>query len=278
MPGRQYNSTGYRYGFNGKENDNEVKGTGNQQDYGMRIYDPRIGKFLSVDPITDEYPELTPYQFASNRPIDGIDLDGLEFCSYDCDRNDPNVREMAKWDNVTNYRDSKNYQIFAEERDKMSGSGGVVEGMAFGVVGEGLVALGKYLYYSYKASKVVQKVAQAEKVIAKSEQGMAKVKKVEQVASQSKNPYLSQSKDKLLDIKGKFEKLIKEHKQKLEEFKKDPMGKTSAEKLKEMTKDNPTKEELTKRVMGRVKELEKQITKQSGELEKVNEAIKQTGQ
>ncbi|MBK7181875.1 MAG: hypothetical protein IPH89_02510 [Bacteroidetes bacterium] len=44
----------------------------------MRIYDPRIGKFLSVDPITRKYPELTPYQFASNRPIQAIDIDGLE--------------------------------------------------------------------------------------------------------------------------------------------------------------------------------------------------------
>ncbi|BAV06167.1 YD repeat-containing protein [Filimonas lacunae] len=79
QPGRSYNAGGYRYGFNGKENDNEVKGDGNQQDYGMRIYDPRIGKFLSVDPITKDYPELTPYQFASNRPIQGVDLDGGEF-------------------------------------------------------------------------------------------------------------------------------------------------------------------------------------------------------
>ncbi|WP_217604394.1 RHS repeat-associated core domain-containing protein [Chitinophaga sp. GbtcB8] len=79
MPGRNYHAGDkYRYGFNGKENDNEVKGEGNQQDYGMRVYDPRIGRFLSVDPITNQYPELTPYQFASNRPIDGIDLDGLE--------------------------------------------------------------------------------------------------------------------------------------------------------------------------------------------------------
>lgn len=31
-----------------------------------------------VDPLTAKYPMLTPYQFASNRPIDGIDLDGLE--------------------------------------------------------------------------------------------------------------------------------------------------------------------------------------------------------
>lgn len=44
----------------------------------MRIYDPRLGKFLSVDPITKKFPELTPYQFASNTPIRAIDLDGLE--------------------------------------------------------------------------------------------------------------------------------------------------------------------------------------------------------
>ncbi len=80
MPGRKFDAGSlYRYGFNGKENDNEVKGDGNQQDYGMRIYDPRLGKFFSADPLVGEFPELTPYQFASNRPIDGIDLDGLEY-------------------------------------------------------------------------------------------------------------------------------------------------------------------------------------------------------
>ncbi len=84
MPGRKYSiaNTNYRYGFNGKENDNEAKGDGNQQDYGMRIYDPRLVRFLSVDPITKKYPELTPYQFASNRTIDGIDLDGLEYATF----------------------------------------------------------------------------------------------------------------------------------------------------------------------------------------------------
>ena len=74
--------SGYRYGFNGKENDNEVKGEGNQIDYGMRIYDPRLGKFLSVDLLTRKYAMLSPFQYASNRPIDGIDLDGLEFLPY----------------------------------------------------------------------------------------------------------------------------------------------------------------------------------------------------
>lgn len=68
----------YRFSFNGKENDNEVKGDGSQQDYGMRIYDPRLGRFLSVDPITAKYPELSPYQFSTNNPIQNIDVDGLE--------------------------------------------------------------------------------------------------------------------------------------------------------------------------------------------------------
>ena len=79
MDGAVWNlGAGYRYGFNGKENDNEVKGDGNQQDYGMRVYDPRIAKFLSVDPLTQDYPFYTPYQFAGNNPIKYIDLDGGE--------------------------------------------------------------------------------------------------------------------------------------------------------------------------------------------------------
>ena len=78
MPERTITTGNYSYGFNGKENDNEVKGDGNQQDYGFRVYDPRVGKFLSIDPLTKDYPELTPYQFASNTPIMAIDLDGLE--------------------------------------------------------------------------------------------------------------------------------------------------------------------------------------------------------
>jgi RHS repeat-associated protein len=72
----------YRYGFNGKEKDNEVKGVGNQQDYGMRIYDPRLGRFLSVDPLTKGFAMLTPYQYSSNSPLSHIDLDGEEGIWY----------------------------------------------------------------------------------------------------------------------------------------------------------------------------------------------------
>ncbi|WP_443938770.1 RHS repeat domain-containing protein [Pedobacter sp. MW01-1-1] len=82
MTDRSYTASGataYRYGFNGKENDAEVNG---QQDYGMRIYDSRLGRFKSVDPISKSYPHLTPYQFSSNNPILNVDLDGLEGVDY----------------------------------------------------------------------------------------------------------------------------------------------------------------------------------------------------
>ncbi|WP_299466258.1 RHS repeat-associated core domain-containing protein, partial [uncultured Microscilla sp.] len=70
----------YRYGFNGKENDQEWGKL--IQDYGFRLYNPAIGKFLSVDPLSPQYPELTPYQFASNTPIWAVDLDGLEALKF----------------------------------------------------------------------------------------------------------------------------------------------------------------------------------------------------
>ena len=77
IPGRKYdNGSGYRYGFNGKEDDKDISEGG--QDYGARIYDGRLGRFLSIDPLTKNYPMLTPYQFASNSPICLIDIVGLE--------------------------------------------------------------------------------------------------------------------------------------------------------------------------------------------------------
>ncbi|MCC7303457.1 MAG: hypothetical protein IT233_12530 [Bacteroidia bacterium] len=70
LPGRTYSSNTYKYGFNGKEGDNEIKGsTGTSYDYGARMYDPRLGRFMSCDAYTTYYTELTPYQFAGNSPI-----------------------------------------------------------------------------------------------------------------------------------------------------------------------------------------------------------------
>ena len=82
MGGLSYNSgTENRYRYNSKEYHQEL-GLG-LYDYGFRWYDPAVARFISVDPLAEEFKELTTYQYASNRPIDGIDMDGLEYLRYD---------------------------------------------------------------------------------------------------------------------------------------------------------------------------------------------------
>ena len=79
QPGRSYSSgDGYRYGFNGMEKDDEVKGAGNFLDFGARIYDPRLGRFFSIDPLAPDYPWNSPYAFSENRVVDAVELEGLE--------------------------------------------------------------------------------------------------------------------------------------------------------------------------------------------------------
>lgn len=50
----------------------------NWYDYGFRNYDPQIGRFTQLDPLTFEYQFLTPYQYATDEPIANVDIDGLE--------------------------------------------------------------------------------------------------------------------------------------------------------------------------------------------------------
>ena len=75
MEGRTVNFEKTRYGYNGKELDGDFA---NNYDYGFRIYNPGVARFLSVDPLAKSFPWYTPYQFAGNKPIWAIDLDGAE--------------------------------------------------------------------------------------------------------------------------------------------------------------------------------------------------------
>lgn len=69
LPGRHANTSDYRYGFNGKEMDNEIKGEGNSYDFGARMYDPRIGRFFSIDAYAEYFAGNSPYSYAMNSPL-----------------------------------------------------------------------------------------------------------------------------------------------------------------------------------------------------------------
>ena len=71
-------SDSYRYGFQGQERDDEVKGSGNSYNYKYRMHDPRLGRFFAVDPLYKEYPEYSPYSFSGNKVIHAVELEGLE--------------------------------------------------------------------------------------------------------------------------------------------------------------------------------------------------------
>lgn len=77
MPGRSFSSSDYRFGFNGMEKDDEIKNiTGSSYDFGARIYDPRIGRWLAIDPASHKYPFSSPYVFALNNPLFYVDPNG----------------------------------------------------------------------------------------------------------------------------------------------------------------------------------------------------------
>lgn len=77
MPKRTQSQDKYRYGFNGKEMDNEIhNSTGTSYDFGARMYDPGVGRWLACDPLAAKYTDLSPYQFVANMPIIAIDPDG----------------------------------------------------------------------------------------------------------------------------------------------------------------------------------------------------------
>jgi len=77
VPSRYGSNDSYRYGFNGKEYDDELKGEGNSIHYEFREFDPRIGRFSRIDPKASEYSWQTPYAYHRNNPVNSIDYLGL---------------------------------------------------------------------------------------------------------------------------------------------------------------------------------------------------------
>ncbi len=74
-----YNSSGsakYRWGFNGMEKDDNLKGTGNSYDFGTRMYDPRIGRWKVIDKMHHLQPDQSTYKSFLNNPLFYKDEDG----------------------------------------------------------------------------------------------------------------------------------------------------------------------------------------------------------
>jgi RHS repeat-associated protein len=76
-----HNNTSFdsRYKFTAKELDNET----NYTYFGARYYDSDLSVWLSVDPLSDKYPSLSPYAYCANNPVILVDPDGMSFDEWE---------------------------------------------------------------------------------------------------------------------------------------------------------------------------------------------------
>ena len=97
LPNRHASTDSYRYGFNGMEKDDELKGEGNSYDYMNRFYDPRIGRFTSLDKLKSKFTYASPYVYVLNNPIYLIDSDGRDVAGYPVKPLSSFLKVLKKW-------------------------------------------------------------------------------------------------------------------------------------------------------------------------------------
>jgi RHS repeat-associated protein len=77
MPGRSYNAHTSRHGFTGHEKESDLAEGIYTTEY--RLYDARVGRWLSVDPLFEKYVGMSPYNYCMLNPVMMVDSDGRKF-------------------------------------------------------------------------------------------------------------------------------------------------------------------------------------------------------
>jgi RHS repeat-associated protein len=104
------------YTFSGKEKDVET-GYGY---FGARYYDSGLSIWLSVDPMSDKYPSMSPYNYCANNPVILVDPDGRDIYTFDEQGYLLDVEENKDVDRFV-IKD-KNNETIAESKDFAKGT------------------------------------------------------------------------------------------------------------------------------------------------------------
>ncbi|MEC5171302.1 DUF6443 domain-containing protein [Chryseobacterium nepalense] len=232
----------YTYGFQGQETQKET----GWDSFRWRNSIPELGRFFNIDPLAEKYFYNSPFAFQENKIGKGKELEGLELVPF----------EFLL---ISNSSVKPTIPIVEQIREMPIEP---VTLTAKATPPPQQLNLWQRIGNFFRNIEIFSKNDKAADVV-----------KPENVSGSEKNPYLDKALDELERAKSSYEDLIKEHEEKLKEFEKDPIGNTSPEKLAEMKKGNPTPEQLLQRAQGRIKALEKQLNKQRGELEKINNEI-----
>jgi RHS repeat-associated protein len=96
----------FKYKYNGKELQDEL-GL-NFYDYGMRNYDPAIGRWSNIDPLAEKFSNTSGYVYALNNPVYFIDPDGMDVV------NSPNFAIEKPDDWITQVVDGKTTHTYVD--------------------------------------------------------------------------------------------------------------------------------------------------------------------
>ena len=119
MPGRTFNSDSYRYGYNGMELDNEVSGNGNSYTTEFRQYDPRLGRWKSLDPLAHLLTDQSPYSFALNSPVRVVDGDGRFPIFINGDADEISEGSSHYWEGIQNkMHNNTKYKMLVNSKGK----------------------------------------------------------------------------------------------------------------------------------------------------------------
>ncbi|WP_201292142.1 RHS repeat domain-containing protein, partial [Tenacibaculum maritimum] len=106
------NSTAQKFGYNGKELNEEL---GIQwHDFGARNYDASLGRWMNLDPHADNYYSLSPYNSFANNPLSFVDPDGKDILFWQ-------KNKKGKWKQVEfsklNKDTQKSIEAFAKTKE-----------------------------------------------------------------------------------------------------------------------------------------------------------------
>lgn len=104
----------YRYGFGGHEEEDEISGNNSNINFGARIYNSRLGVFLSVDAFSNINQTYSPYVFADDNPILFIDYNGNFRMSARQQRRYPQLTNILIHIQQTATNDPQVYNAFKE--------------------------------------------------------------------------------------------------------------------------------------------------------------------